>query len=114
MAAGPSDGVEWLPGSLPGAVAVTLDWTLPREQCVVEGLLAPPIDRTRSGVRLAQQAPPPATEVPTRLTVRASGYPRPVPGVPPSRNLKGISFAVANVTGLLARAMSEVASPATP
>jgi hypothetical protein len=35
-----------------------------------------------------------------------SGYPRPVPGVPPERNLKGISFAVANVTGLLAREMS--------
>lgn len=33
-----------------------------------------------------------------------SGYPRPIPGVSPDRNLNGISFAVANVTGLLARA----------
>ena len=33
--------------------------------------------------------------------MHASGYPRPIPGVPPERNLKGISFAVANVTGLL-------------
>lgn len=35
---------------------------------------------------------------------RASGLPRPVPGVPPSRNLKGISFAVANMTALIIRA----------
>jgi len=34
---------------------------------------------------------------------RASGWPRPIPGVPPLRNLNGISFAVANVTGILAR-----------
>jgi hypothetical protein len=33
---------------------------------------------------------------------RASGYPRPIPGVDPDRNLKGLSFAVANVTGVLA------------
>ena len=32
----------------------------------------------------------------------ASGYPRPIPGVPREKNLKGISFAVANVTGTLA------------
>jgi hypothetical protein len=35
---------------------------------------------------------------------RASGYPRPIPGVPADRNLHGISFAVANVTGFVARA----------
>jgi len=94
---------------------VTLDWTIPREQCAIEGQLAPPIDRKRSGVRAPAQSPEPeATEMPTRLTARASGYPRPVPGVPPSRNLKGISFAVANVTGLMARAMSESAAAATP
>ena len=33
----------------------------------------------------------------------ASPYPRPIPGVPPSRNLQGISFAVANMTGLAAQ-----------
>jgi hypothetical protein len=33
----------------------------------------------------------------------ASGFPRPIPGVPPERNLQGVSFAVANVTGFLAR-----------
>jgi hypothetical protein len=32
----------------------------------------------------------------------ASPYPRPIPGLPPERNLSGISFAVANVTGYLA------------
>ena len=33
----------------------------------------------------------------------ASPYPRPIPGVPRSRNLQGISFAVANMTGLAAQ-----------
>jgi hypothetical protein len=36
----------------------------------------------------------------------ASPYPRPIPGVPVARNLQGISFAVANMTGLVARALS--------
>jgi subtilisin family serine protease len=31
----------------------------------------------------------------------ASGFARPIPGVPPERNLNGVSFAVANVTGML-------------
>jgi subtilisin family serine protease len=72
--------VEWLPGSLPGAVGVLLDWDCPREEI---RLLA-----TGDG----------------RQVYSASGYPRPIPGVPPERNLRGISFAVANVTGCLARA----------
>jgi subtilisin family serine protease len=38
----------------------------------------------------------------------ASGYPRSVPGVPPERNLKGISFAVANMTSLIVRALRAV------
>ena len=38
------------------------------------------------------------------LTLRASPLPRPIPGVPPERNVRGISFAVANATGFLARA----------
>jgi subtilisin family serine protease len=78
VAAGEQDGVRWLPGTLPGAIEVMLDWSLPRDTCVVE---------PRSG------GPP---------SVRASGYPRPIPGVPVERNLKGVSFAVANATGLLA------------
>jgi hypothetical protein len=37
----------------------------------------------------------------------ASPYPRPIPGVPVDRNLHGTSFAVANMTGLVARALKE-------
>jgi hypothetical protein len=38
---------------------------------------------------------------------RATGFPRPIPGVPPARNLKGLSFAVANVSGTVARLLAE-------
>ena len=78
VAAGEQDGVRWLPGSLCDAVSVTLDWTLPRETGVV------------------------AAGASGEWRVRASGFPRPIPGVDPERNLKGLSFAVANATGLLA------------
>ncbi len=37
----------------------------------------------------------------------ASPYPRPIPGVPVDRNLQGVSFAVANMTGLAARALRD-------
>ena len=36
----------------------------------------------------------------------ACGWPRPIPGQPQERNLYGISFAVANVTGCLARELA--------
>lgn len=78
VAAGEHDGIRWLPGSLEGVVAVELDWHLQRGHGELE--VGPD----------------------GRVSVRASGYPRPIPGVPPERNLKGISFAVANATGLLA------------
>ncbi|MEP7118135.1 MAG: S8 family serine peptidase [Acidobacteriota bacterium] len=80
VAAGEQDGTRWLPGSLAPAVGVMLDWTCPRDQADARV-------EEQGGVR--------------RVTFRASGYPRPIPGVPPERNLKGVSFAVANVTGLL-------------
>jgi subtilisin family serine protease len=86
IAAGPQQGTPWLPGSLPGVIGVELDLGLPRDSCEIV------ID--------------PSGE----MRVRASGYPRPIPGVPPERNLKGLSFAVANTTGLLARVL-EGASP---
>jgi len=70
---------DWFPGSLPGAVGVLLDWECPREE--IRAVAAP------EGRRI----------------YAASGFPRPIPGVPPERNLKGISFAVANVTGVLSR-----------
>ena len=81
VAAGEHDGVRWLPGTLTGVVSVGLDWSLPREQCVVH------------------------VDADGEVHIRASGFPRPIPGVPPERNLKGLSFAVANATGLLALAL---------
>jgi subtilisin family serine protease len=38
----------------------------------------------------------------------ASGYPRAAEGIPRERNLQGISFAVANMSGFIARARAEV------
>ena len=78
VAAGAQDNVEWLPGTLPGVWSVMLDWTLAREECRV------------------------TTVSDQHISFHASGLPRPIPGVPPERNLRGLSFAVANVTGLLA------------
>ena len=37
----------------------------------------------------------------------ASPYPRPIPGVPVDRNLRGASFAVANMTGFVAAALAQ-------
>lgn len=76
LSAGAGGGRTWFPGSLRGALPVTLDPSCPRER-----------------VRFSLAGPPRAA---------ASGFPRPIPGVPPERNLNGISFAVANATGVLA------------
>lgn len=83
IAAGPHDGARWLPGSLPGVWAVTLDWTVPRDRVQLERL------STAGGM------------------FRATGVPRPIPGVPPEKNLRGPSFAVANVTGIVARLLAD-------
>jgi subtilisin family serine protease len=82
VAAGEQDGVRWLPGALSGVWPVLLDWSVPREECRVT---------MRSG---------------SEPVFYASGFPRPIPGVTPEKNLKGLSFAVANVTGLVAAALS--------
>jgi len=66
------------PGDLPGVIRVAPDPNLARDRYRVEG-----------------------------ETFYASGYPRPMPGVPPERNLSGASFAVANMTGFVARACQE-------
>jgi subtilisin family serine protease len=63
------------PGDLPGVIRVAHDPACPRDEYRSEG------------------------EV-----FYASGYPRPMPGVPPERNLNGVSFAVANMTGFVALA----------
>jgi hypothetical protein len=64
---------EMLPGSLAGVVGVEADESCPRDRF-----------RYRDGLFLA------------------SPYPRPIPGVPKERNLHGVSFAVANMTGFVA------------
>ena len=74
-----ADGTPALPGSLPGVIGVELDWDCPREMYYAK----PEAD----GIALV-----------------ASGYPRSLPGVPRTRNLHGISFAVANATGFVVRA----------
>ena len=73
-----SNGVRWLPGSLPNVVGVELG---SESNFIIQ------------------------TQTPSDGCVRfaASGLPRPIPGVPVERNLSGISFSVANVTGFLAR-----------
>jgi len=74
VSAGESDGVEWLPGSLPAVVRVRADARLERNEIIVD-----------DGAFVA--AP----------------FPRSIPGVPKERNLSGVSFAVANTSGFLAR-----------
>jgi subtilisin family serine protease len=79
-----ADGTPALPGSLPGVIGVELDWDCPRDQYSCK-------------------------TVPEGLAVVASGYPRSLPGVPPARNLHGISFAVANGAGFVVRACESLA-----
>jgi subtilisin family serine protease len=83
IAAGEQGGVRWLPGSLPGVWSVSLDWTVPRDTFRINRV-------NKNGA-----------------SFRATGVPRPIPGVPPERNLRGLSFAVANVTGVLARLLAD-------
>jgi subtilisin family serine protease len=78
-----AEGTPALPGSLPGVIGVELDWDCPREMYY-----------TRSS--------------PDGLTLVASGYPRSLPGVPQTKNLHGISFAVANATGHVVRACETI------
>jgi subtilisin family serine protease len=71
-----------LPGSLPGVIGVAVDWDCPRDEIRV------------------------VTIASGQLVCRASGYPRSIPGVPPVRNLMGVSFAVANTSGIVARLLA--------
>lgn len=75
VAAFEAEGQPCWPGCLPQVLGVGLDWDLPRGQPQIS---------------------------PDRHMVMASGYPRPIPGVEPRRNLYGVSFAVAQVTGWIA------------
>lgn len=81
ISAAEQEGTRWLPGSLDDAVGVLVDWACPRHTARVAITDEP--GRRR------------------RVSIQACGFPRPIPGIPPERNLKGVSFAVANATGLL-------------
>lgn len=81
VAAREAEGQPCWPGALDGVLGVGLDWDCPRETWrVVDGVLY------------------------------ASGYPRPIPDVPPRRNLYGISFATAQACGFAARAFGRGAT----
>jgi subtilisin family serine protease len=88
VSAHPAGDQRWLPGALPGVVGVDVDWDCPRDQYAV-------VDATTAAAVAAGGA----------VAFRASGYPRDIPGVSREQNLKGVSFAVANMTGFVARAL---------
>ena len=75
-----ADDAPCWPGMLPDVLAVGLDWEIPR-----------------GAVRIGEDN-----------VHYASGYPRPIAGVALERNLHGISFATAQVTGLAAAGLIEV------
>jgi len=79
VAARETNGQPCYPGALSDVIGVDLDWDCPRDSY-----------RSQTVVH--------------EMRFFAAGYPRPVPGVPPARNLHGISFAVANMSGFVARA----------
>lgn len=74
VAARDNEGTLCYPGSLKQVLGVGVDWDCPQSDYAI-----------RDGLAFA------------------SGHPRPIPGVPQRRNLFGVSFAVANMTGLIAR-----------
>lgn len=86
-----AENTPCFPGALEPVIGVEVDWDCPRELYVV---------RAREGA----------------CVVAASGYPRPIPGVPMRRNLYGVSFAVAQASGFAARACetlpADLAGPA--
>ncbi|WP_421937474.1 subtilisin-like serine protease QhpE [Phenylobacterium sp.] len=84
VAAYEANGALCYPGSLPGVLGVDVDWDCPRAAYAVRR-------RGEASVFLA------------------SGYPRPIPGVPLQRNLYGTSFAVAQASGFAARACEALA-----
>jgi subtilisin family serine protease len=90
VAAAPQKQANWLPGALPGVVVVDVDWMCPRDECRV-------LVREDGSVRL-----------------RASGYPRPIPGVAVEQNLSGLSFAVANASGFLSLLLERPETPGNP
>jgi subtilisin family serine protease len=84
VAAREDEGVSYLPGSMEGALPVEVDWSCARGEFQV-------------------------VDVGGLSVLRTSGLPRQIPGVPPGRNLHGVSFAVANATAFVARVMEDAA-----
>jgi subtilisin family serine protease len=80
VAANDEGGVRWLPGCLEQVVAVRADWTC---------------ERDAYGIEFVEDRP----------MLSTSPYPRDIPGVSRERNVNGVSFAVANAAGFVARAM---------
>ena len=73
--------VRWYPGSLAGVIGVVADADCPRFAIAVrDGTLG--------------------------RSIAASPWPRPIPGVVTERNLSGVSFAVANATGIIGRLLA--------
>ena len=89
VAANDEDGTRWLPGSLDGVVAVRAHWTCDRHAYQVGS-------------------------VDDRLVLITSPYPRDIPGVSRERNVNGISFAVANAAGFVARALESAPTADVP
>lgn len=83
-------GCASIPGCLAGTIGVDLD---------------PGV--SRNGWRLSDD---PRHRGGAGAVFLASGEPRPIPGVVPNRNLGGISFAVANITGFAAAALARHAT----
>jgi subtilisin family serine protease len=83
VAAREAQGHPCYPGCLPTVFGVGMDTACPRDAFTT---------RTLEG----------------SLVFCASGFPRPVPGVPQERNLQGISFAVANMTSFIIRTLQQV------
>ena len=79
VAAREMSGALSLPGCLPSVIGVGVDWECSRDEYQVKQLEEGPV-------------------------FIASAYPREIPGVSRERNMSGISFAVANMTGFVARA----------
>ena len=79
VAASEMSGERSFPGCIKSVIGVAVDWECSRDRYIANHSDNDPI-------------------------FRASPYPREIPGVPRERNLKGTSFAVANMTGFVARA----------
>jgi subtilisin family serine protease len=80
VAANDDAGVRWLPGCLEDVVAVRADWACARDAYAV-------------------------AFVEDRPVLSTSPYPRDIPGVSRDRNVNGVSFAVANASAFVARAL---------